>query len=315
MNSSADFGNPPLGTLTLGTAQLGTPYGVANQVGQLSSKQARDVVAAAWEGGVRDFDTAPAYGDSEAVLGQCLRELSIAEQATVITKVPHLGGSELSDRTMARSRIHESVEGSLRRLGVERIDVILFHREPDARHLDALLELRERGWLARIGVSCGHDPATAARFAGNEVLSAVQVPANALDRRHIDGGVFRVASDHHVAVYVRSIYLQGLLAMPARLVPAHLAAVLPAREVLEAVADEGGITVTELALRAMLGLPGRVSLLIGAETVDQVVQNCAIAAKGPLPRDMMRQLELGLPLVPDEVLTPFRWPELQTRHH
>ena len=58
--------------LVLGTAQLGMAYGISNLVGKPSFDTARDIVAEAYDCGIREFDTAQVYGNSEQVLGMLL---------------------------------------------------------------------------------------------------------------------------------------------------------------------------------------------------------------------------------------------------
>ena len=72
--------------LVLGTAQLGLNYGIANKTGKPDLATARDIVSAAWEGGIRYFDTAQAYGESEQVLGDLLSDLGIGNEVHIITK-------------------------------------------------------------------------------------------------------------------------------------------------------------------------------------------------------------------------------------
>lgn len=303
----------PAGVLTLGTAQFGQAYGVANRAGAVSETAAIELVAAAWEDGIREFDTAAGYGDSESVLGRALSALGLADVATVITKVHHLSVDELADQVTATARITASVERSRQRLGLDRLPVVLFHRDEDARYLDVLLELQGRGWIDRVGVSVGHDPEPARRLAGMPGVRTLQVPASALDQRHVAGGVFDAALQHGVRVYVRSVYLQGLLVMPVETIPAHLADALPARRALAQVAADAGLSLAELALRAMLSLPGDVSLLVGAETVEQIHQNCTLAAAGELPPEVLSRLA-DVPRPPEAILTPMTWPGLASTH-
>ena len=84
---------------------------------------------------------------------------------------------------------------------------MLFHREADAAYRNVLEELHDRGWLKQIGVSCDNRPGPAARFVAEGRFSALQIPANILDRRHLESGVFQDAAAHRVAVFVRSVYL------------------------------------------------------------------------------------------------------------
>lgn len=279
-----------MSALALGTAQFGQPYGVANVSGEVAGTIAVDIVATAWDGGAREFDTASGYGESEAVLGEALRTLGLADSATVITKIAHLTAEELSDPVAARARLRASVEGSRQRLGLDSLPLALFHRDTDAVHISLLLELVERGWIDKIGVFCGHDPKSASARAGTAGIAAIQLPANLMDRRHLDGGAFDAAQRAAMPVYVRSIYLQGLLLMEPASVPAYLGAAHAALEAVEAIAADSGLSRTELALRAALSLPGDVRLLVGAETPAQVEQNCRLHVWVPCRRRSARGL-------------------------
>ena len=72
--------------LVLGTAQLGMHYGIANKTGQPDMLAVKSMITGAWEGGVREFDTGQAYGESESVLGKALNALGITREARVISK-------------------------------------------------------------------------------------------------------------------------------------------------------------------------------------------------------------------------------------
>ena len=61
--------------LVLGTVQLGMPYGIANRLGKPSQEVATSIVRTAWSKGIREFDTAQGYGDSETVLGKACVKL------------------------------------------------------------------------------------------------------------------------------------------------------------------------------------------------------------------------------------------------
>ena len=56
--------------LSLGTAQLGLKYGIANRVGMLSTRQAFEILDAAWRNDIHALDTAPSYGKSEERIGK-----------------------------------------------------------------------------------------------------------------------------------------------------------------------------------------------------------------------------------------------------
>ena len=99
-----------------------------------SETQAHDIMDAAWEMGITLFDTADAYGGgrSESAIGSWLRPKGSRARDRVVltTKVFHSVVGDPGDRGLRRERIVRQIEGSLSRLGVERIDLYMIH-EPD----------------------------------------------------------------------------------------------------------------------------------------------------------------------------------------
>ena len=294
--------------LMLGTVQFGLPYGVANQTGQPEYREVVAIVDAAVAGGINCFDTAAAYGTSEEVLGRALRELRVEEQVVVVTKVQALTSPELSDPVLAKSTIVQSVERSRQRLQLDCLPIVLFHREADAAFMDLLAELQARKWLRHFGVSCDNRPGAAAKFVAAGSVSALQLPANILDYRHERSGIFATAVSRGVAIFIRSVYLQGLLAMPEESIPAVLRAIIPVRRTLESIADDAGMPLLELALRYLLAQPEVTSILTGVETVSQIHDNLAMFSRGPLPEEILAAVHLAVPELSETLITPSLWP-------
>ena len=63
--------------LVLGTAQLGTNYGIANRMGKPDFDTAEAIIKTTWDAGIREFDTAQGYGDSEQVLGEVFQKYPV----------------------------------------------------------------------------------------------------------------------------------------------------------------------------------------------------------------------------------------------
>lgn len=269
-------------------------------------------MTAALDGGVNCFDTAAAYGTSEEVLGRVLHELGVADRVVVVTKVRPLTSLELADPALAAHAIEQSVAESRRRLRLDCLPVVLFHREADAAYLPVLDRLKARGWLRYAGVSCDNVPGPAAEFVAGGLASALQLPGNVLDRRHQRSGVFLQAAACGVAVFIRSVYLQGLLAMPEEAIPPTLHEVVPVRRRLAEIAGGAGLTLPELALRYMLMQPGVASVLTGVETVAQIRENLHLFSRGPLSPDLVAAIDAAVPDLPGPILNPALWPRLTT---
>jgi aryl-alcohol dehydrogenase-like predicted oxidoreductase len=122
-----------------------------------SEEEAFAIMDAAWSLGIRDFDTADAYGGgrSEKWIGHW-RALTRNEPA-LTTKVFHSVEGDPEDRGLSRERILRQIDGSLARLGVEQVDMYLIHEpDPDTpleETLDALEEVERAGKVRAVGAS------------------------------------------------------------------------------------------------------------------------------------------------------------------
>lgn len=108
--------------LALGTVQFGLNYGIANESGQVSLAQAKEVLALAHLHGIADLDTAIAYGDAEARLGQ----IGVSG-FRIVTKLPPMPADVADAGIWAKAEL----AGSLRRLGCSSVFGLLLHRSAD----------------------------------------------------------------------------------------------------------------------------------------------------------------------------------------
>lgn len=290
--------------LVLGTAQLGMPYGINNKIGKPDFNNACDIIKASFDYGVTRFDTAQAYGDSEEILGKVFDELKICQHVKVYSKLhPTLN---LCDEKAVRS----SVEDSLRKLRVDRLEGILLHHEDGMRFWDKDLGVALRGLVAQgkvksIGVSF-YTPKKALEALDVGGIDMIQVPANILDSRFEDAGIFRKAKDYDKKIFVRSVFLQGLLLMPLDIVPIAMKCVLPYLKKLERMASSMGLSRQELVLGYAAWKWGNSFVLFGAESRQQVVDNVkAFSSKieSYIDEDIFYN-------VPENILNPALWPKL-----
>lgn len=299
------FGELELSDLMLGTVQFGLNYGIANISGQPSLEQVRDIIACACEGGVRCLDTAAVYGSSEEVLGKVLRGLRMADSMVVATKVCHLAdGLGIPD---ADALVEESVARSLRRLGLEVLPICLFHTEGNfLAYSDSLLRLKEKGLVRHIGCSV-NGPAGMREVMRRGTAEVVQMPSSVLDRRFTGSGISAEATERGIALFARSVYLQGLILMREDAVPDDLRQVVPVLRALAGLAGESGIGLAELAVRYMLGVREVMCLVLGVDTVDQMRENLDLFSRGPLPPDVHMAVREAVPDLPDAILFPGNW--------
>ncbi len=146
-------------TLSLGCGNFGGVGSSPAFFGRGNSEQeAFAIMDAAWERGLRWFDTADAYGGgrSESFIGRWRAERQ-PEGLLLTTKVFNPVGDDPADRGLSPERIERQLEGSLNRLGVERIDLYLAH-DPDpgtplSDSVDSFEELAAAGRIGAWGLS------------------------------------------------------------------------------------------------------------------------------------------------------------------
>lgn len=312
----------PLADRRVGAAALGfggAPLG--NLFARLDDDVARACVDAAWDAGIRYFDTAPHYG-----LGLSERRLGAAlagrrrEEFVVSTKVgrllvpnDHRVGSDLAAhgfdvpdvlarrRDYTRDGVRRSLEESLERLGLDRVDVVLVHDAEDhlAEALDtaipALVELRDQGVVGAIGAGMNYvEPLR--RLVAESDIDVVMVAGRwtLLDRSAAE--LIEECSQHDVIVLAAGPYNSGLLAVDSPTedatfdyarVPADLLA--KARR-LGKMCSEGGSRIQSAALQFPLRSPAVTRVVAGFRNPGEV--NSAVEwAEAPLSPGLWRELD------------------------
>lgn len=261
----------PMKRLVLGTAQLGTHYGIANRTGKPDLRTAETIIGTAWDAGIRQFDTAQVYGDSEDVLGGALRSLGIGDVAAVISKF-HPAVDHLSHGAMEKA-----LEATLSAVGVTALCGMMLHRE-ECLDLwndglgDILTGFVRSGRVRQVGVSV-YSSARAVQALETDGVTAVQVPANIFDRRFEEAGIFALAEERGKAVYVRSIFLQGLFFLTPDALPRHLETAAPYLVDLAALSREAGLGIPEMCIGYLRDSLPRARLVFGAESPAQVRRN------------------------------------------
>lgn len=289
--------------LVLGTAQLGMPYGIFNRVGMLNDTQVKGLVASAWNQGVREFDTAQHYGHAESVLGAALAELGVSSEARVVTKLnPHIDYAN-------GAAIYQAAMESRERLNVPILHGLLLHCESALDEWEQGLRehmaiLQEAGIVRHLGVSV-YTPRRALQAMSLDGLTMLQLPTNCLDHRFLAAGVLN-SDDRQMVIYIRSVFLQGVLLNDMTALPAHLRMARPHLERLESIRQQWQVTRTELALGFVQQVAPLAHTLFGAESVAQIEENIRAWDAG-IPATCVAQIRQQIQSVPEAIVNPMMW--------
>ena len=276
----------------------------------------------AFELGVNFFDTANVYrrGAAEEVTGRALKDFR-RDDYVLATKVYFPMGEGPNDRGLSRKHIMEQCHASLRRLGVDYVDLYQCHRPdpntPLEETLRALDDLVSQGKALYVGVSMWSaellDEARRVQSKLNLDPIVSNQPEYSMLTRDIEKDVLPVSKQLGIGQVVYSPIAQGVLAgkyKPGERPPEGTRAatkdadfmerfmrddLLEAVQQLRPIADELGITMAQLAVAWVLREPGVSSAIVGASRPEQVDEN--VAASGvELPPEVLGRL--------DEILTP-----------
>ncbi|AZM60583.1 MULTISPECIES: aldo/keto reductase [unclassified Streptomyces] len=308
-------------SLALGAMNFGA-------IGNTTQEEATALVDAALEAGVNLIDTADWYseGQSEEMVGKAIAgrrdDIVLATKATM-----PMGGR--NQQGGSRRWLFTAVEDSLRRLGVDHIDLYQMHRwDPrtgDEETLSALTDLQRAGKIRYFGSSTfpAHRIVQAQWTARELRLSryVTEQPSYSVLQRGIEAHVLPVTQEYGLGVLVWSPLASGWLSGAVRRgrdVTTHRSTVMPERfdpslranqdrfeavEALATVADEAGLTMIQLALGFVTAHPGVTGALIGPRTMDHLRSQLA-AADTVLPADVLDAIDRivapGTDLAPHE---------------
>lgn len=303
------------GPWVLGAVQLGVVYGAANHSGQPDAVGAARILAVAAASGCTHVDTARAYGDSEARIGSSMAH-GLSEHLGIITKVRPLDDvPQDASRTAARDAVHASVQKSLRLLKSSSVAGILVHRwadwtKGDGAVADALEQARADGLCTVIGASIS-SPQELLEALDDARIGYLQLPFNLVDRRWIAPEIRQaLAARPELICTVRSVFLQGLLAAPdlARW-PVDLSDdVERIRAGIPSLVKELGRTsAADLAVAYVRGHSFVTSVVLGAETTDQVRDQARLLASSPLTADEIARVDEVIPAGSPALVDPSTW--------
>ncbi len=294
---------------------------------QVEEEAAIKCVKAALDVGITTFDTADVYAGTraEVVLGKALKGVK-RESFELFTKVYWPTGSGKNDRGLSRKHIMESVHASLKRLNTDHIDLYQFHRfdfeTPLEESLSAFDDLVRQGKIHYIGFS---------EWTADQISQAISIqkqrgytpfvssqPQYSMLWRVIESKVVPLCIQEGIGQIVWSPIAQGVLTgkyLPGKKAPAGSRAtdkksgagmisgwmrdeVLSAVQQLRPIADELGLSLSQLALAWALQNQNVSSVIMGATKPAQVKEN--VKASGvKLDADVMYRIDVVLGDIPE----------------
>jgi len=268
------------------------------------------------ERGCNFFDTAWGYGagKSEKILGELIRA-NKGKKLYTATKIPPKNWKWPSKREYTLDdcfppdHIQEYVEDSLKNAGLDSFDVMQFHTWEDSwldddRGIKKMIQLRDQGLFRAIGISINRwEPWNGVRAVRSGLIDTVQVIYNIFDQNPKDE-LFPACSEMNVGVIARVPFdegtLTGTLTKDSKwpegdwrntyFVPENLNASVDHANALKPLVPKG-ITMSDMALRFILGEPTVSTIIPGMRKLKHAESNLGASDAGPLDLKLMKELE------------------------
>ncbi|MFI7129935.1 aldo/keto reductase [Nonomuraea sp. NPDC050153] len=309
-------------SLVLGAMNFGA-------IGRTTQDEATAIVDAALEAGINLIDTADMYGagESEEMVGKAIA--GRRDDVVLATKAGMPMGDGRNQRGGSRRWLVTELDNSLRRLGVDHVDLYQVHRwDPetaDEETLSALTDLQRAGKIRYFGSSTfpAYRIVQAQWAARDHHLSryVTEQPSYSILQRGVEAHVLPVTEQYGLGVLVWSPLASGWLSgavREGREIATHRSAIRPERfdlsvpsnrarldavEQLAKVADEAGLTMIQLALGFVTAHPAVTSAIVGPRTPDHLRAQLA-AADTVLSADVLDAVDAivapGVDLAPEE---------------
>lgn len=298
-----------LSQMTLGTVQLGLPYGINNTAGQPDTTESFRMLLTAYQGGVSLLDTSDNYGSSEETIGHF---------RTAHPESPFLLCTKFATVHMDPDNLYRDIRAqalrSMQKLQTDCLDIFMSHIETDylthgQRLTDALMRLKDEGLIRSYAISL-QDKTHLEQIVTEGGFDAVQIPLNLFDCNELRNGVLSRLSAAGTAVFVRSVYLQGLFFKDPATLTGGLRSAVPYLEELHRTADALNISIAQLALSFIRDAQGVDSLVLGSENTAQITQNLQLMECPVLPKAVCEHLLECLKDIPPKLASPWLWPSM-----
>lgn len=246
--------------IIIGTAQLGTQYGIANKNVNYGLKERLYFLDEAYKNNYKTFDTAYAYKNSHKIIGKWIRSKKVYPK--IYTKIPNLD-------KFVEEEINSIYTKSIKQLNISNLEGILLHNYLDWSKTDIkkfIIDKLEKKIIKNFGFSIYDHK----NIPSDEAVNIIQVPGNIFNQSIIKSDEINNFLNKGGQVQVRSLFIQGLLLMNIDEIPYYLDEIKNPLHQFHNLAKELNTSSYELAILCVKNIIPQAKLVLGFDNINQL---------------------------------------------
>tara|TARA_B100000787_G_C16186705_1_gene295089 strand:+ start:1106 stop:2008 length:903 start_codon:yes stop_codon:yes gene_type:complete len=255
--------------VSIGTAQFGLDYGISNITGKISPNELKLIFDFMKKYDLNEFDSAQNYGEIEEIIGNNFS--NIKKPVNIVSKY-------IIKNTYRPGDIKNILTLSLNNLQTSSIYGLLVHNFLDyssnPKIWDEMVKLRDDGLIKNIGFSLYKPSELDLILDRNLDFDIIQIPFNIFDQRF--KCYFDELKKRNVQIYVRSIFMQGLVFLNSNLIDKEINFAKKYINLLTKISTNSGLSINSLCLNYALAYDQISKVIIGVTSSEQLSNNISL---------------------------------------
>ena len=245
-------------TIIIGTAQLGTNYGIANTNKNIFIKNKIELLELCYKHNLHHFDTAYAYENSHKIIGKWIKKYNTSP--IINTKIPNL-----QDNKNIEFYFHES----LKQLNIINIKNLFLHNPLDWNKKEVkefIINIIGKNQIAQFGLSIYETK----EVINDPLIKILQIPGNIFNQDILLSEEINKFTSSGGKIQIRSVLIQGLLMMEPQVIPSNIQETKAGVSYFQYTAKELNINKVHLAILCINYLLPEAEIIIGVDNKTQV---------------------------------------------
>ena len=280
--------------ICLGTAQFGLDYGINNTRGKIPKNEVFGILEYALQNGIEFIDTAYAYGDSEKVLGDFIKNNPNGKKFKIISKIPNV------------ENIDKAIEETFTNLRVDKLYGYLVHNFnsflENTKIFDTLLSLKHMGKVEKIGFSLYY-PEEYYKIKNLEI-DILQIPYSIFDQRFCK--IFEELKEKKIEIHARSVFLQGLVFKKPEELEGRFSKLKDKLLYINYLSKELDIPLNAIFLNFVLMNESVDKVVMGVDRLENLKENIDSLSFQNIVKQLHQKL-VELKETDEDIILPIRW--------